>query len=216
MIAFIDPFINNPVIYCYNELVEYLNHPMTYHMPAKCGVKSLVDSADSISAYIVAGSASNVTEPLEWHKPLADFLVSELKKGKPVLGACFGHQLLCHAFGSEVDYAFPSQDKLLGLRQIKMTEDIHHFRKDEIIALAVTHRQVVKTLGPGLKSVGESLANDIVIHETLPLLTTQAHPEASKYFCSFDIQNLSQDEEDLVRKDGKTFIKNFLNYYKVL
>lgn len=215
-IGYVDPFLNSPAFHCFNGFVANFGLQTFYHMPATYGLGSLYALAPETSAYFVAGSVSNVTEPLPWHEPLAMFLLEELRRGKPVLGACFGHQLLCHAFGSVVDYNFPGQEKLLGLRHMKITESFFNFSEGEVFALPVSHRQVVKTLGPDLLAVGEGLENDIVIHRSLPLLTTQAHPEASKHFCEYDIQEISEEEDLKGRRDGKLFIERFLLHFKLL
>ncbi len=212
-IGFIDPFLVNPAIHCFNEFVELTKVPVLYFMPSKNGVESLHHLRDQCEAYIIVGSASHVTEPLEWHRPLAEFLVEELKKGKPVLGCCFGHQLLCHAFGSEVDYFASSDDKAVGVREIKITETWGPFKKTETYTFPVSHKQVVKKLGPQLKAIGHGFLNDIVVHESYPMLTTQAHPEASIYFARGDADLLTPEALDLGRKNGKEFIQCFLKFY---
>lgn len=214
-IAFIDPFIKNPSVHCYNAFVERFSIPLTYHMPAALGMEELLKSREGIKGYIVIGSASNVTEPLDWHQPLGEFLLAELLAEKPVLGCCFGHQLLCHMLGSHIEYASSNEEKISGVRSIKITEDFWNFKQNEIFTLGITHRQVVRRLGPGLRSVGEGLPNDIVIHDTLPLLTTQAHPEASRFFCSFDIPLSDPNHIELAYHDGGKLIARFLEYYKL-
>src|SRR4051794_40352050 len=127
-LAFIDPFVVSPAVHCYNGIVDLLNISMTYHMPSKFGMSSLLDSENETDAYLIVGSASHVTEPLDWHGPLAEFLVKVLKSGKPVMGCCFGHQLLCYAFGSSVDFAHADQEKYSGTRVMTLTEDLYGFK----------------------------------------------------------------------------------------
>lgn len=215
-IAFIDPFINNPAFHCFNGFVDNFRHPTVYHMPGKYGFSSLHDQKEETIAYYMAGSASNITEPLPWHDPLAEFLISELKKGKPVFAACFGHQLLCKAFGSVVDFAFEDHSKLLGIRKMEILQDFWNFKEGETFTIPISHAQVVKELGPDLIAVGRGLENDIVIHKTYPLLATQGHPEASKHFCAFEIQNLSEDQEETGRRFGKIFIERFLKNFELI
>jgi GMP synthase-like glutamine amidotransferase len=210
-IAFIDPFIESPALHCFNDMIALLNMPLTYYMPSKFGVAALHKEKSKIDFYIIVGSVSHVTEPLPWHLPLSDFLLGELELGKPVFACCFGHQLLCHALGSKVEFATAAQDKFSGVRKMVFNEDILTYKKGESFTLPVSHRQVVTSLGPGLREVASGLSNDIVTHEKLPFLSTQGHPEASHYFCQSDIKTLSADEISLGRRDGAELIKRFFN-----
>ncbi|MHB1844366.1 MAG: glutamine amidotransferase-related protein [Deltaproteobacteria bacterium] len=54
------------------------------------------------SAVIVTGSSSSVTEKRPWMVETGAYLLSAGQKKVPVLGVCFGHQLLCEALGAPV------------------------------------------------------------------------------------------------------------------
>lgn len=214
-LAFIDPFLMTASIHCFNELVELTGVPTSYYMPDKFGIAGLKADAHKNSAYFIAGSASNVTEPLEWHRPLAEFLISELRSNKPVVAVCFGHQLLCHAFGSEVGDFHQTGDKIMGLRKIQILEDWGNLKHREEYLLPVTHKQVVKKLSSELVSLGQGLDHDVVIHKTLPFLSTQAHPEASAYFCSSDIK-LNEEDKNTGRTDGKRFLDHVFRHFRII
>lgn len=51
---------------------------------------------------IMTGSPLSVTQPTEWMARAADFLLEAGEAGKPVLGVCFGHQLLAWRVGAKV------------------------------------------------------------------------------------------------------------------
>lgn len=51
---------------------------------------------------IVTGSAAMVTERLDWSERSAAWLREAAHAGLPLLGICYGHQLIAHALGGEV------------------------------------------------------------------------------------------------------------------
>ncbi|KFA31902.1 glutamine amidotransferase, partial [Xanthomonas vasicola pv. musacearum NCPPB 4384] len=61
------------------------------------------DPAD-FAGIIVSGSAAFVTDRADWSERSAEWLRHAAHQGMPLLGICYGHQLLAHALGGEVDY----------------------------------------------------------------------------------------------------------------
>ncbi len=53
-------------------------------------------------AVLVTGSASMVTERLDWSERTKDWLPSVVETGMPLLAVCYGHQLLAEAAGGAV------------------------------------------------------------------------------------------------------------------
>lgn len=58
---------------------------------------------DTVAAIVITGSDAMVTDATEWMEEGARWLREALAHGIPVLGICFGHQLLAHALGGKVD-----------------------------------------------------------------------------------------------------------------
>ena len=56
------------------------------------------------AAAIVTGSPAMVSERLAWSEETAAWLREAVAGDLPILGVCYGHQLLAHALGGRVDY----------------------------------------------------------------------------------------------------------------
>ncbi len=61
-------------------------------------------SPEGFAGTIVSGSAAFVTDRAEWSERTADWLRAAAHDDMPVFGICYGHQLLAHALGGQVDY----------------------------------------------------------------------------------------------------------------
>lgn len=57
---------------------------------------------DDFSGAIVTGSHNMVTDRLDWSERTAEWLRRQVEKRTPILGICYGHQLLTHALGGVV------------------------------------------------------------------------------------------------------------------
>ncbi|MFM1895616.1 MAG: hypothetical protein RLZZ385_690 [Pseudomonadota bacterium] len=61
-------------------------------------------AVDSISGIIITGSPAYVTDHDAWNERAADYLRDAVRRQLPVLGICYGHQLLAYALGGEVGF----------------------------------------------------------------------------------------------------------------
>ncbi|MFP5490780.1 MAG: glutamine amidotransferase-related protein [Bacteriovoracia bacterium] len=213
-IAVIDPFIVSPALPCFNRLVESLDAKLQYHQPQLQGITTLKKAP--ADAYIVLGSASHVFQNLPWHQPLADFLFNVLHEKRPVLGLCFGHQLMCQRFGGVVDYYAPDETKLTGPREVKITQDVFGLKSGTVLKMAVSHRQVVKVLPPELEEIGVGLRFDLIRHKTLPFLGSQPHAEASVDFCSTEALMDNSADVESVQTDGMKLVRSFFHHHGIL
>lgn len=76
---------------------------------------------NNIKGIIITGSHSMVTDNLPWLKNLSERLKYYLANYDiPILGICFGHQLLAKIYDGEVDYH--SEGEEIGSKKISLTE----------------------------------------------------------------------------------------------
>ena len=66
------------------------------------GLPALPDFAKAFAGVIVTGSGAMVTDRLPWSEHTAAWLGEAARAGMPLLGICYGHQLIAHALGGEV------------------------------------------------------------------------------------------------------------------
>lgn len=95
----------------------------------------------------------------------------------PLLGVCFGHQMMAHAFGSEV---VKDGAHVLGMVKTEVLSDDPLFDGlPKELMLLESRWEVVKSLPPGFGLVARSATSKIATmkHRSRPLYGVQFHPE---------------------------------------
>ncbi|NOX87922.1 MAG: glutamine amidotransferase [Calditrichaeota bacterium] len=143
---------------------------------------------NGIRAVIVTGSHAMVTEESDRMKQTAGFLQQARERSVPVLGICFGHQLLALAFGGEAGDN-PKGDEF-GAVKVTLTKEggkdvLFRDRPSEFSAF-MSHRQTVFKLPPGAINLA---VTDMDKHAAffLPpsIWGVQFHPEFNERIMSY-------------------------------
>lgn len=79
----------------------------------------LPPNARGYDAVLMTGSPLSVTAPEPWMAPAGAFLREAADAGVPVLGVCFGHQLLARTYGGQVERG--TQGREVGTVEVTLT-----------------------------------------------------------------------------------------------
>ncbi len=213
----IDCATKSPALTCINTLVQREHLNSSYHLPSQNGMDGLKKAEDS-DIYIIFGSYSNIGDNLPWHADLAQFILKKLKNNKPVLGICFGHQLVCHFLGMKIDLVVDKNEKITqGYRKITFNQSAWGFAKNQSFELFVSHDYEVKGSHDDFLTLASSkyCNNEIICHRRLPFIGVQSHPEGTQQFVNDTLTNLiSKSEITRITKSGATFLKTFISEAK--
>jgi GMP synthase (glutamine-hydrolysing) len=61
------------------------------------------DSVHECDGWLITGSRHGAYEPHAWIPPLEEFIRKAYAAGVPLVGICFGHQIMAQAFGGKVE-----------------------------------------------------------------------------------------------------------------
>lgn len=131
---------------------------------------------------VVTGSPAMVSDREPWSENAAQWLARAVKQAIPVLGVCYGHQLLAHALGGDVGYHPKGRET--GTQRVELltnAEDDPLFRGlPETFSAQLTHKQSVLRLPEDAVLLAR---NEFEPHQAFRIGTcawgVQFHPEFS-------------------------------------
>lgn len=128
---------------------------------------------EDVKGYVLSGGPASVYEP---GSPRVEL---ELLRGLPVLGICYGHQLLAHLFGGKVERALIRE---YGRTSITVDTGCRLFRGlPSRFAVWMSHSDHVRELPEGFVSSAStsSSPNAAICNEEKQIYGVQFHPEVS-------------------------------------
>lgn len=168
----------------FRSLLSGADSGLTFETVALVDGAGLPDPA-GIQAAIITGSPKGVYDATPWMDPLRDFVRGAHAAKTPLVGVCFGHQIVADALGGDV------RKSPKGWGVGRHTYDILGRRPwmadaGERFSLAVSHQDQVITPPAGAVTLASSAHTDhaMLAYDGAPIISVQGHPEFTDGFVS--------------------------------
>jgi GMP synthase-like glutamine amidotransferase len=161
----------------FEAMIGAANRSVTFKTVSIPAGEKLPDAGE-LEAILITGSSAGVYDAFDWIAPLEDFVRAVHDSKVPMVGVCFGHQLIAQALGGTVR----KSEKGWGLgRHLYDVAPGNGVVEGTRIALAASHQDQVIAPPPGAKTI---LSSDFTEHAGLlypggTTLSVQPHPEFS-------------------------------------
>ena len=160
----------------------------------------LPEQFDSDTLYLIPGSNNAAYDDLPWIFELQDWIREAAVRKAPLVGICFGHQIIAQALGGHVE-RFPGGWGV-GIHEMEVLDaDLFHYVPDRKMRLIVNHHDQLTRLPEGAIPIASS---DFCRYEGFRIgdhiLTFQGHPEFIVDYERHLILNHSEGEDDVVKQ----------------
>ena len=182
----IDPSVSRPEDQGVAHIVEGWTGPTRLFRPAlRPGDGPTPAAGYDTDGIVLMGSASSVHDYPGWLEELKGWLqpVLEGDVDLPLLGICFGHQLVAHGAGGEVGFMRPDRSKRLAVEDAEL-DGGRLLPGRRTLRVVASHSEEVKTCPPGYRVVARrpGVPIDGMEHRDRPIFSFQFHPEAGEEF----------------------------------
>jgi GMP synthase-like glutamine amidotransferase len=129
-----------------------------------------------LEAVLITGAAAGVYDGLDWIAPLEEFVRTAYANKTPMVGVCFGHQLIAQALGGTVQ----KSDKGWGIgRHVYRVLPENGVVEGEAVAIAASHQdQVIEPPNDALTILSSEFTPHAgLLYANGATLTVQPHPE---------------------------------------
>ncbi len=158
-----------------------------------------------LAGIVLLGSRASPHDDLPWADALAVWLRPVLTgtAAVPLLGVCYGHQLLAHLLGGEVAFMTRDHAKRVGVEISEIRGS--RLLPDADLRVVVSHREIVTRLPPTCRAIARRPGVDVdgFEHADLPIFGVQFHPEARGEFAGRAGIPLADIDARLERDSGR-------------
>lgn len=142
----------------------------------------LDELAQNWAGILISGSAAMVSDREDWSERTAEWLALATKTGVPILGICYGHQLLAHALGGVVGPNPRGRQigTVIARRIVTSTDDPLFGWLPDSFTVQASHSESVLQPPPGAKPFLNSPRDDnFALRFADKVWGIQFHPEFS-------------------------------------
>lgn len=132
---------------------------------------------DEVDAYLITGSKFSVYEDEAWIHRLGEFIRTLHARKKPMVGICFGHQLLAHVLGGKTEKA--SVGWSIGTQAHQLTEaGKQQLGPHDGFTLLFSHQDQVIEPAPGTVALASTELCPLAVYTIdQHIFSVQGHPE---------------------------------------
>ncbi|WP_084633955.1 glutamine amidotransferase-related protein [Maritalea myrionectae] len=138
---------------------------------------------DQVEAILITGSSHGVYDPLPWIAPLKEFIKQAYARHLPMVGICFGHQIMAEALGghagkSEKGWGLGRHDYQLVNLPEKLALEASH------VSVTASHQDQVLQAPPEAQIIAKSDFTPFagLYYPNGPAISVQPHPEFDDEF----------------------------------
>jgi GMP synthase (glutamine-hydrolysing) len=200
--------------YCYRRMAGYFEPEFSALRIAADRDAIPADAAafareTGAAGMLIGGSQYSPLDPEPWLPALERFIADFTRTGLPVLGICFGLEIMAAALGG----ALARRPELtVTLREVRLLESNPLFGGLGPVTLQpVSHEVMVSAAPPGFRVIANSgdCPVQAMRHESLPVYGVQFHPEMDKDIKIYDPDWLGMPDSDFERSEGPAVMRNF-------
>lgn len=159
----------------------------------------LPEASGSHDAYLISGSASGVYDGDPWIETLKTF-IQALSGHKPLVGICFGHQIMAGAYGGRVTKSPKGWGAGLHSYDIKRRAGWMNSDPETTLSIPVSHQDQIIDLPQGatVLAASEFTPYAVLEYPERRAISFQGHPEFSPAYASalIDLRRGTRYQQD--------------------
>ncbi|MAK62859.1 MAG: glutamine amidotransferase [Ponticaulis sp.] len=173
----------------FQQLLEPSDPDMTFET-VSVEKGDALPNPESLDAILITGAAYGVYDETPWMRPLKEWIGFAAENKVPMVGICFGHQIIADALGGDVrksdkGWGIGRHTYTLNLKPDWMGEDV-----PDQFSVGVSHQDQVLVPPADARILGGSpfAPHAALVYARGPILSFQGHPEFSEGFLA-DLYN---------------------------